>query len=213
MHTNPQSAFRGIVTQFENVMIYIGGAGNYVPKADSKIRRIKEMYQSIKAGLAWKLPVMIIKKALYGCVQASKLWYKKICRFLEREGYKCREMDPCVFRKNVGEYVYTLLVYMDDILVSTKPDKLKQIKQVIIKEFKWITVDVGEDHSYLGKQLQITKGRDEVDMRFYIEKVLVLSGVLKKCLVPGDKEVFMVREDALILSTMRQKSFHMTVSR
>jgi hypothetical protein len=44
VHTNPQSAFRSIATQFKNVTIDIRGAGNYVPKADCKIRRIKEAY-------------------------------------------------------------------------------------------------------------------------------------------------------------------------
>ncbi len=35
------------------------GAGDYIPKADAKIRRIKERYQSIKNGLPRSLPVMI----------------------------------------------------------------------------------------------------------------------------------------------------------
>jgi hypothetical protein len=39
-----------------------------------------------------------LKKVLYGYMQASKLWYEKLCRFLEREGYEHSEMDPCVLR-------------------------------------------------------------------------------------------------------------------
>jgi hypothetical protein len=43
------------------VVIDIGGAGDYVSKVDAKIRRIKELYRSIKASLPWKLPKALVK--------------------------------------------------------------------------------------------------------------------------------------------------------
>jgi hypothetical protein len=43
------------------VVIDVSGAGDFVPKVDIQIRRIKEVYRSVKAGLPWKLPPMIIK--------------------------------------------------------------------------------------------------------------------------------------------------------
>ncbi len=36
-------------------------AGDYVSKVDAKIQRIKELYRSVKAGLKWKLPPMLMK--------------------------------------------------------------------------------------------------------------------------------------------------------
>jgi hypothetical protein len=44
-----------------------------------------------------------LKKALYGCIQASKLWYKKLRKFLVRLGYKQSETDPWFFRKVVED--------------------------------------------------------------------------------------------------------------
>jgi hypothetical protein len=41
------------------VEVDVRGAGDYIPKADAKIRIIKERYQSIKNGLPQSLPVMI----------------------------------------------------------------------------------------------------------------------------------------------------------
>jgi hypothetical protein len=58
---DPQSAFRTLTTQFLGVMIDVGGAGDYVSKVDAKIRCIKELYQSVKAGLPWKLPPSLVK--------------------------------------------------------------------------------------------------------------------------------------------------------
>jgi hypothetical protein len=48
VHTDPQSAFRSLITKFENVVIDTGGAGNYGPKVDIHIRRIKEMVRGIR---------------------------------------------------------------------------------------------------------------------------------------------------------------------
>jgi hypothetical protein len=61
VHTDPQSAFRALTTQFPGVVIDVGGAGDYVSKVDAKIRRIKELYRSMKAGLPWKLPPSLVK--------------------------------------------------------------------------------------------------------------------------------------------------------
>jgi len=61
IHTDPQSAFRTLTTSFENVVIDPSGAGDYVPKVDTKIRRIKEVYRGVKSDLPWKIPPLLIK--------------------------------------------------------------------------------------------------------------------------------------------------------
>jgi hypothetical protein len=56
-----------------------------------------------------------LNKALYGCVQASNLWYyEKLKKFLQLQGFMHRDMDPCIFRKGK---VYLLLIYIDNILL------------------------------------------------------------------------------------------------
>ncbi len=40
-------------------------------------------------------------KALYGCVQVSKLWFNKLSKFLREEGYEPSPVDPCMMRKIV----------------------------------------------------------------------------------------------------------------
>jgi hypothetical protein len=56
VHTDPQTGFRALTGSFPGVMIDIGGAGDYVPKVDQKIRRIKELYRAVKSDLPWNLP-------------------------------------------------------------------------------------------------------------------------------------------------------------
>jgi hypothetical protein len=61
VHTDPQSAFKYLMTKFEGVVIDVGGAGDYVPKVDIQIRRIKELVRGVKAGLLWRLPQVLLK--------------------------------------------------------------------------------------------------------------------------------------------------------
>jgi hypothetical protein len=55
-------------------------------------------------------------KALYSCIQSGKLWYATIKRVLIREGYTPTPTDPCIFWRIVGEQIYFLILYADDIL-------------------------------------------------------------------------------------------------
>jgi hypothetical protein len=51
VYTDPQSAFKTLTTKFENMVIDTGGAGDYVPKADVQIKRIKQIVRGVKATL------------------------------------------------------------------------------------------------------------------------------------------------------------------
>ncbi len=55
-------------------------------------------------------------KALHGCLQASKLWYKKVRKLLHAQGYDTCEVDPFVLQYIVGDKVFILLLYADNIL-------------------------------------------------------------------------------------------------
>jgi hypothetical protein len=52
VYMDPQSAFRSLMTRYPGVVIDLGGAGYYISKVDAKIRRIKELYRSMKSGLS-----------------------------------------------------------------------------------------------------------------------------------------------------------------
>jgi hypothetical protein len=74
-------------------------------------------------------------KALYGCVQASKLWYLKLSQFLEKEGYQKCEVDACIFRRVEEEMVYLLVVYVDDVLIIAPKQEIERLEESFLKEF------------------------------------------------------------------------------
>jgi len=88
-------------------------------------------------------------KALHRCVQASKLWYEKVFKFLERLGYVRGEVDPCVFCRVVGEKVYLLTLYVDDIPLIAERLEIERVEKAFEAEFRWITMAVGNSHLYI----------------------------------------------------------------
>jgi hypothetical protein len=73
LHTDPQSAFHALTMQFPGVVINVGGAGDYASKVDAKICHIKELYRSVKWGLPWKLPPMLVKDLVMYAVSCTNI--------------------------------------------------------------------------------------------------------------------------------------------
>jgi hypothetical protein len=70
-------------------------------KLDPKMTQIaKEMYQEFNEFI-WKDACIytMLLKVMYGCVQASALWYALIWSVIEEMGYKVGETEKCVFVK------------------------------------------------------------------------------------------------------------------
>jgi hypothetical protein len=61
VYVDPHSMFRGMQQDFPGVEVDVGGARDYVPKVDAKIRRLKEVYRAVKSGLQWQLPRSLVK--------------------------------------------------------------------------------------------------------------------------------------------------------
>jgi hypothetical protein len=154
-----------------------------------------------------------LKKALYGCVQASKLWYEKLRSFLLKQGYVCSEVDPCLFRKVLGDRVYLLVVYVDDVLVVAELTELKRLREAFTQEFRWVTMVIGQKQSYLGMLIAVERGVVTVDMRYYLGKILSDHDNLPVATNPGAKNSFMVDEASPILDDKGKKVFHTNVAK
>jgi hypothetical protein len=61
VNADPHSTFRSTQRDFPGVEVDVGGARDYVPKVDVKIRQLKEVYRAVKSGLQWQLPGSLVK--------------------------------------------------------------------------------------------------------------------------------------------------------
>jgi hypothetical protein len=94
----------------------------------------------------------VLHKALYSCVQASKLWYLKFSKFLRSIGYESSEVESCMFRKVEKEMVYLLVVYVNDVLIIASAEEIERFHKLCIDEFWWVTIETGKSSLYLGMQ-------------------------------------------------------------
>jgi hypothetical protein len=69
-----------------------------------------------------------LEKALYGCVQSSRLWYEHMSGVLIAGGFRVNSYDNCVFHKGDAKDQITVCLHVDDLLVSA--DKQCQLDEL-----------------------------------------------------------------------------------
>ena len=79
--------------------------------------------------------VVVLDKALYGLVQACRVWVNTLINYLLEIGFKRSRADPCLLvRSNIDGYV-VILVYVDDCLVCGSRDGVKNCIKDIKNRF------------------------------------------------------------------------------
>jgi hypothetical protein len=102
--------------------------------------------------------VFHLNKSLCGLKKAPRAWYAKMDNFLIAIGFSRCHFDPNVYTKKVGSYLIILVLYVDDlILTSSDPKLLNHVKTSLKKKFEM--TDLGFLHYFLGLQvLQTNEG-------------------------------------------------------
>jgi hypothetical protein len=155
----------------------------------------------------------LMLKAVYGCVQASALWYALIRRTLEEGGYEISETDRCVFHKmSSRRRIYLLLLHVDDILANVDREEAMALRARLEKAFGMIQFEEGGRLSYLGMQLELREEGTICYMSFDAEQLLEGKN-FKEAPSPSTKKTFEVDEDSPLLGDEEKKYFHSTVAK
>ena len=95
--------------------------------------------------------IVQLDKALYGCIESAKLWYNHLSNILRGLGYVENPTDPCVFNKTVRNSQLTIIIYVDDVLLTHKdPQVLIDAQTAIRREFTAIKTQNGSKLRFLG---------------------------------------------------------------
>jgi hypothetical protein len=195
----------------------MSGEPTYV-KLDPKVTKYaKSLYpEFVKRVEADGCLYMRLLKALYGCVQASALWYALIWRFLEDRDYTVSPTDPCVFVRQVGEKIFILLLYVDDILGIVDDKEARKLKTHLEARFGMVQFEECGRLSYLGMEVDITDAGTSIDMSFYVRQ-LVESAETKRMLMvydsPGTRESFVIQDGGEKLQNANRVYLHSTVAK
>ena len=78
-----------------------------------------------------------LKRALYGLLRSSLIFYRKLCGELEAYGFKINTYDPCVGNKIMPTETVVLVIDKKKIIIRDKNGSKNMCK---VKEEKQITV-------------------------------------------------------------------------
>ena len=101
-----------------------------------------------KRGSVYKL-----KKCLYGIHQASARWFKDVERMLFDFGFKNLKAEPCFFYSTKGGVLTFIIIYVDDILITSQVTSIRDaIARDIQGRFKFTSEGVVSE--FLGVRIQ-----------------------------------------------------------
>jgi histone deacetylase 1/2 len=163
---------------------------------------------------------MVVKltKALYGCIESARLWYREISTALKSIGYTPNVKDICVFNKVVDGVQCTITLHVDDLMVTSVTEGL--IDEVMnLLRYKYerpgakLDVKEGKLHNYLGMTFDFTiDGEVNITMNKYITEVLKFTEIKGCVATPATTDLYsIVASDPL--DSDKREYFHSVVAK
>eukprot|EP00253_Pinus_taeda_P025438 PITA_25438 len=125
-----------------------------------------------------------LKKSLYGLKQAPRAWYAKMDSFLLESGFSRCYSDNTVYTKKVGNSLFILVLYVDDLILTVLQSKegisLSQSKYAcdILRHFHMEDCKPAPSPFQSGVKLSVSCTSPEVDSTLYrqlVGKLLYLT--------------------------------------
>ena len=178
----------------------------FVMEIDDKYRK----YVDSGGGL-----IVHLKKALYGCVESSGLWYENLRATMVTLGYASNAYDKCVFNR-VGSdgHQCTAAVHVDDLLIMSKSkESMSHLIEGLRKRYGIITLAHGPAINYLGMSIDMhVHGQAMITMKGYSDEIVKTSGVQGTAKSPATDGLFETREDAALVAEPTRVWFHKVVA-
>ena len=120
--------------------------------------------------LVWKL-----KNSLYGLKQSGRNWHNLLHQYLKELNFVQSTADPCVFIQNTIRGSTILLVWVDDIIITSSSEELMDITKSKLKE-RFNMKDLGEVSSFLRIDFQRTNKSITMSQSRFLKEVLTKFG-------------------------------------
>lgn len=120
-----------------------------------------------------------LTRSLYGLKQASREWNSELCSKLSDFGLSQSSFDHCLFTMQDTKGFLAMLVYVDDVLItSSNPSLITQLKEYLDSRFT--IKDLGPAKYFLGMEIIQDLSGLHLCQRKYIQDILEDVG-LKGC--------------------------------
>jgi hypothetical protein len=96
-------------------------------------------------------PVLVcrLKRSLYGLKQAPRAWYSRFAFYLASIGSVETKLDTSLFIYSRGDDTVYLLLYVNDIVLTTSTTDLLQ-RMIVALQREFMMKDLGPLHHFLG---------------------------------------------------------------
>jgi len=145
----------------------------------------EEVYMKPPPGVVVPNPKFVCKlqRSLYGLRQAGRQWYAKLSHFLLNNGYVLSAADHSLFLKTHSNHITTLLVYVDDIvLTGNNAEEIKHITNLLHQHFQ--IKNLGDLTFFLGLEVARNSAGIHLSQRKYTMDLLHETGMLECAPIP-----------------------------
>jgi hypothetical protein len=158
--------------------------------------------------------VVALDRALYGCVEASALWYTDLRLNLLQYGFIANPYDSCVYNKQDPNGQITLVVHVDDILVTcVSQDSITLLGKYLTEVYKETKTHSGKVLDYIGMTFDFrVLGEVRVTMANCVGEILDGCGVTTTRATPATENLFDIR-DTEKATDSEKKWFHTHVAK
>ena len=156
-----------------------------------------------------------LKKALYGCVESSGLWYENLHATMVGLGYVRNICDKCVFNRTGPDgYQCTAAVHVDDLLISSvSKDSINHLVDGLRMRYGAITLSHGPAINYLGMAIDMhIPGQAMITTTGYCDEIVKVSGVKGVARSPATEGLFETRDGAAPVREPVRVWFHKIVA-
>ena len=105
-----------------------------------------------------------LKKSLYGLKQSPRAWFGRFTKSMRAFGYRQSNSDRTLFLKKQHGKITTLIVYVDDMVVTgNDPEERKALQNYLSREFEM--KNLGPLKYFLGIEVSRSSGNFSVSMK------------------------------------------------
>ena len=185
--------------------------------SDMLIKKYPDMFKEYLNKDNGNLTVKLLR-AVYGTIEAAKLWLDDLTATLNKHGYTANPYDPCIFNMVDEEgNQCTICVYVDDLLITCKrQETIDAIVGHLNTRYGGVKTSTGKRLHYLGMILDFTtEGYVKITMDGMIEAIIAehLGVDRHKTPTPSDDDLFTVDGDSPLIAEPDRQVFHTAVAK
>ncbi|BBN68153.1 RING/U-box superfamily protein [Prunus dulcis] len=146
-----------------------------------------------------------LNKSLYGLKQASRNWFSKFSTAIQSAGYTQSKADYSLFTRVCGESFTSVLIYVDDMIITGNDDKaIQDLKKFLHTSFR--IKDLGNLKYFLGVEVARSKKGICISQRKYTLDILEDAGLLgaKPVNCPMEQNLKLTQTDGELLKDPSQ---------